>query len=38
MASEQAFEESVDTERVFVLQCGKSEHVFGKRRRDVGRT
>ena len=28
MGSEQAFEKSVDTERVFVLQWAESEHVF----------
>ena len=28
MRYEQAFDKSVDTERLFVLQCGSSEHVF----------
>jgi nucleoid-associated protein YgaU len=28
MGYEQAFDKSVDTERLFVLQCGSSEHVF----------
>ena len=30
MSYEQAFDKSIDTERLFVLQCGSSEHVFGK--------
>jgi LysM domain-containing protein len=30
MRYEQAFDKSVDTERLFVLQCGSSEHVFEK--------
>jgi hypothetical protein len=30
MGYEQTFDKSVDTERLFVLQCGSSEHVFGK--------
>ena len=30
MSCEQAFDKSVDTERLFVLQCGTSEHVFEK--------
>ena len=30
MRYEQAFDKSVDTERLFVLQCGSSEHVFGE--------
>jgi hypothetical protein len=28
MSYEQAFDKSIDTERLFVLQCGSSEHVF----------
>jgi hypothetical protein len=30
MSYEQAFDKSVDTERLFVLQCSTSEHVFGE--------
>jgi len=30
MSCEQAFGKSIDTERLFVLQCGTSEHVFGE--------
>src|SRR5580700_10028192 len=30
MAYEQVFEESVDTEHLFVLQCQESEQVFGE--------
>jgi LysM domain len=30
MSCEQAFDKSIDTERLFVLQCEPSEHVFGE--------
>jgi hypothetical protein len=30
MTCEQAFDKPVDTERLFVLQCERSEHVFGE--------